>query len=638
MKKMKKTDYLPKISSGGINPEDVVFALDIGTKKIAGIVGIKENGKFRIIETEVIEHGNRVMFDGQIHDINRVTEAVKSVKQKLQKRLSFSLTRVALAAAGRTLRTCEVKVEQEIDMEKEIDADIVNMMEIESIKKAQEQLDKDVSNDEKGRYYCVGYSVINYYLDGYLISNLVGHRGKKIGADVLATFLPRFVVDSLYTVTSRAGLEVMSLTLEPIAAMNVAIPEDLRILNIALVDIGAGTSDIAITKNGSVVAYAMIPFAGDEITERISHHCLVDFKTAERMKIECSTNKEAISYTDILGINHTISGDGLKEIIRPSVESLAEEIAKKILEYNQKSPSVVFLVGGGSQVSGLSGALAEYLGLPGERVIVKGRNIIKNIIYKGKKLSGPESVTPIGIAVTADMQAGKSFFTVTVDGNKVRMFNSKKYSVMDVLIFSGYNGGKLIGRSGKSLSFTLNGEKKVVRGGYGKAAEVYVNGKPSSLDTVVNSGDSISIIPAEDGKNAELMLEELAKQLGFQIDEIDEYSFFVNGREQSHGYKIKDSDIIEIKQCKPKKANIAESQQKPIVPEKSEREFAVTVNGKRVVLNDGRTQYIFVDIFNYINLDISTIRGNITLRLNGREAAFTDIIKPGDSIDIYWEN
>ena len=55
-------------------------------------------------------------------------------------------------------------------------------------------------------------------------------------------------------------------------------------LNIALVDVGAGTSDISITRDGSIIAYGMIPYAGDELTEAIVHHYLVDFKTAEQMK------------------------------------------------------------------------------------------------------------------------------------------------------------------------------------------------------------------------------------------------------------------------------------------------------------------------------------------------------------------
>ena len=103
---------------------------------------------------------------------------------------------------------------------------------------------------------------------------------------------------------THLGLEVANLTLEPIAAINVAIPESYRLLNIALVDIGAGTSDISITKDGSIIAYGMIPLAGDELTELIVQNYLVDFKTAEYIKLQ-STTEEEITYKDIMPVSYT---------------------------------------------------------------------------------------------------------------------------------------------------------------------------------------------------------------------------------------------------------------------------------------------------------------------------------------------
>lgn len=96
--------------------------------------------------------------------------------------------------------------------------------------------------------------------------------------------MPDEVVDGLYQAVEDAGLHVASLTLEPIAAINVAIPERFRLLNIALVDVGAGTSDISVVKEGSVIAFGMMPLAGDEITEAIAKRYLTDFETAEKAK------------------------------------------------------------------------------------------------------------------------------------------------------------------------------------------------------------------------------------------------------------------------------------------------------------------------------------------------------------------
>jgi len=88
--------------------------------------------------------------------------------------------------------------------------------------------------------------VVNYFLDQEKIDILADQKGYEIGVEIIATFLPRIVLESMFTVLKKTGLEVSSLTLEPIAAINAIIPPDMRRLNLALVDIGAGTSDIAL--------------------------------------------------------------------------------------------------------------------------------------------------------------------------------------------------------------------------------------------------------------------------------------------------------------------------------------------------------------------------------------------------------
>ena len=104
------------------------------------------------------------------------------------------------------------------------------------------------------------------------MGNLEGHKAKSIAVDLIATFLPDDVVDGLYKAVEFAGLHVANLTLEPIAAIQVAIPEKFRMLNMALVDVGAGTSDISITKEGTITAYGMIPVAGDSLTDILVQH------------------------------------------------------------------------------------------------------------------------------------------------------------------------------------------------------------------------------------------------------------------------------------------------------------------------------------------------------------------------------
>ena len=88
-------------------------------------------------------------------------------------------------------------------------------------------------NDTKYKFYCVGYSVVKYYLNDEVFISLEGHKANVIGCDIIVTFLPEDVVDGLYSAVGQADLAVANMTLEPIAAINVAIPENFRMLNIA---------------------------------------------------------------------------------------------------------------------------------------------------------------------------------------------------------------------------------------------------------------------------------------------------------------------------------------------------------------------------------------------------------------------
>lgn len=201
-------------------PKDQLLALDIGTRSVVGVILKPEGETFSVIDHEYLEHKERAMLDGQIHDIERVTRVVEEVVGKLQER-NGHIAQAAMAAAGRTLITKKASAEIELDVTKEIDKGVTDQLQMIAIQLAQKEI-----GQESSEYYTVGHSVLNYHLDGSLILNPLGHRGNRLSIEIIATFLPHLVVDSLYTVLHRAGLDVLNLTLEPIAAMNVAIPKN----------------------------------------------------------------------------------------------------------------------------------------------------------------------------------------------------------------------------------------------------------------------------------------------------------------------------------------------------------------------------------------------------------------------------
>lgn len=657
--------------------EELFFSLDIGTRTVVGIVAAIEGQKFKVLDFEVEEHKKRAMYDGQIHDIESVKSAVSKVKEKLEKRLKTKLDRVSIAAAGRSLKTSRIIVEREIDPYIHVDKDIIGSIEIEAIQKAQKEMESQNAQDST-EYYCAGYAVVNYYLNGTIISKLEGHRGNSIGVEVISTFLPKIVVDSLYFVINMVGLSVRSMTLEPIAAMNVSIQDNFKLLNIALVDIGAGTSDIALTKNGTVFAFAMVPIAGDEITEKIAENYLLDFDTAEGVKIDLS-KKSTIKFKDIMGEKYQVEAEEIIRSAKDAIKNLAKEIADKILEYNGKAPSAVFLIGGGSRIPNISDYIAEYLELPKTRVGVRETDIIKDIEFDSEKMNGPEFVTPIGIAVSANAILEKDFLSVTVNNKTIKLLNAKKITVADALIFIGYNPSYLIGRRGMELRFTLNGTEKVIKGELGNAATIFINDEIGSLDKEISNGDIINIEPAKNGANASLSMKELMEELPSMNAKINgkiqkvKPIVFVSGKKVNEDYNITEGDnvffvhaktiaeIVNALSISTDELNIALNGKPALLEDeinegdkieintlyetaKSKEEgykgdkkgIKVWVNGKQIDMEDKYSDYIFVDIFNYIDIDLKNKKGNVVLRINGLPANYSDVIRDGDRIELGW--
>lgn len=696
------------------NPKDIIFALDIGTRSIIGTVGIIKDKKFQVVCEKYLEHEERAMVDGQIHDITLVASVVQKVKTYLEEELKIQLNEVSIAAAGRFLRTVNVRADIELNEDEEVGKEIVRSLELSAVKKAEEE----IANTTEGKLYCVGYSVKSFYLNGFLISNLIGHKGQDIGAEVIATFLPRSVIDSLYAVMNKVNLKVVNLTLEPIAAMEAAIPKNLRLLNIALVDIGAGTSDIAISSKESISAYGMVPMAGDEITETIVQEYLVDFNTAENIKRSIDKEKE-ITYIDVLGMENTILSENVFKLISAIVIKTAEEISKKILELNgDKAPSAVFLVGGGAHTPGILEAIADKLKLPAQRIAIKDRLAVTECI--SDNTLGSAGVTVLGIALSGIRSLGNDFIDVILNNDPISLFNSHKHTVMDVLLQAGINPSLLISKNGKSIRFNYNGCKRIIFGEYGTNAKITINKEEATLETEVKANDNIVLEYAQNGRDAASKLSDHIRNINSISAYLDEEIIniepiiLVNDKREDLDYIISNNDEVKVflpssvndfkkyiikeevnllkdgnllednyeileGDCIIRKVNMSkESEDVEEIKIKNEKiesineeidfykntesdninnlnkieilveneisiakeEFnsiTVNINGQNITLK-GKVQYIIVDIFEYIDFDLTVSKGIINLNLNGEKASYTASIKDGDIIEIFWSD
>ncbi len=711
--------------------EPLVFGLDIGTRSIVGTVGYREGSRFHVVAQCVKYHDTRAMLDGQIHDINKVGEEIIYVKENLEKQLQGrKLKEVCIAAAGRVLKTVLAKGDYVFQENTVVTQEYIHSLEMLGVEKAHEEMQRENQSDVK--FFCVGYTVVKYFLNGYAITSLEGHKANSIGAEVLATFLPEEVVDGLYAAVSLAGLEIANMTLEPIAAIQVAIPENYRLLNIALVDVGAGTSDICITKDGTIIGYDMLPKAGDEITESLVREYLVDFATAEKIKT-IGPKRKSISYKDIMGISHKITPQEVYDKVDATVCNITEQIAEQIIELNGGKPvSAVFVVGGGGKIPGFTDKLAVSLGIPNDRVALRGEEVLGFVdIHAENVKKDPLIVTPIGICLNFYDQKNR-FIYLMVNDERVKLYDTDKLTVFDAALAYGLSNESIFPKRGADLNYTLNGKKKFVRGKSGEAAVIKLNEKEVGLNHLVQAGDQVRITESTLGEDAKVVLNEVAdftEKITFVVNEVKIQCpklGTVNGKLESEFYELNEGDQVEIlnyytltqlmqfmdvesphevfvngaranadtklyenfniawidtTQIYESKSFSSEKEDEDILKESSKSlvenddmtskeplheteynnaesdeavvsnktlggddnkkdlqvDLHVTVNGEPIVLT-GKTKYVYVDIFDKYDFDLSRVRGTkLVQTIDGAEAQHFSPLHNGAVIELYWK-
>lgn len=713
--------------------QKVVFGLDIGTRSVVGTVGYMNEGQFNVIAQGVEKHQTRAMLDGQIHDIGKVGATIKVVKDKLEQQTDIHLTDVCIAAAGRVLRTVRTTYEYEYPESHEItDEDIYNL-DSAAVEQAYSEFLK--SNTSNLKFYLVGYSVMHYYLDGYQIANLEGHNAGKVSVELIATFLPDDCVDGLYKACERADLNVANLTLEPIAAMMVAIPDRFRMLNLALIDVGAGTSDICVTDDGSITAYGMLPIAGDDITEIIAQHCLVDFNQADEIKIAAS-HSDKVEYIDIMGLRKTITAKEIARIIKPQVDIMAQKAVDEIKRLNGDKPvSAVFVVGGGGCVPGYTKAIAKEMDIPEERVALRGEEVMKSITFLNNDGIERDSllVTPLGICISFYEEAN-NFIFVSFNGVQTKIYDNGKLQIVDAAMQAAFPNEDLFPKRGEELRYTVNGKERASRGEPGEAAVISLNGKPADIHTKIHANDIIEVTPSTAGSAGEALIEgipefktkfnvnvngknveasrfatvngepktalysinpgddvkildyntaaQIAALMDIEINEdtviivnnergdadtpvyenfkvefkpqeeaiMDFYRDFPNADEvaisQANEESYESSDDVKIVEGKDGQLSFddlpdddGEYHKKDQEPVKNilAHDLHIFVNNDAVTLH-GKADYIFVDIFDAIDFDLSKPNGRaIVTTLNGATPDYMQAIHEGDKIEVYWK-
>lgn len=268
------------------------------------------------------------------------------------------------------------------------------------------------------------------------------------------------------------------------------------------------------------------------------------------------------------------------------------------------------------------------------------------------------------------------FLKVYLDEKELAIFNSSNMKVVDALLLANYSPDKLVPERGEDFIYYLNGEKIVKKGKLGEPAIIYINGEVGSLNTKISDGDKINIISATKGKratpklfdcgpknktikfndktisliqykvngkhikdNIELShldkvecyqikdIEELLDYIGFKIDD---YIVYKNGIKVNGSSCLEKGDVI-VSKLKDYKKDQTNS-----YLDRNQKSITLTINGEKKTFSYDKDKFVFVDIFSYIDFDLSKAKGKLVLKVNGQKAQYIQELKDNDIIEIYW--
>lgn len=365
---------------------EILVGLDIGTTKICAIVGAKnEYGKMEVLGMGKAE--SLGVSRGVVSNIEKTVDAIRKAIKEAEDESGIDIRIVNVGIAGQHIQSHQHR----------------NMMTRQSTEDEIGQADIDKLVDMMHRIpQQPGYEVIHVLPQEFIVDNEVGIKdpigmsGIRLEANFHIITGHVTAANNIYKCVRKAGLEVSALTLEPLASSEAVLSEEEKEAGVVLVDIGGGTTDIAIFQDGIIRHTAVIPFGGNIITEDIKEGCTVLRQQAELLKIRFGSalasetqDNEIVSIPGLRGREpKEISVRNLASIIQARIEEIIELVHYEIKAsgFEKKLIAGIVLTGGGAQLRNLR-PLVEYLtgmdvriGTPNEH-LAKGDEDIKSPMY-----------------------------------------------------------------------------------------------------------------------------------------------------------------------------------------------------------------------------------------------------------------
>jgi cell division protein FtsA len=374
---------------------EIVVGLDIGTTKICAIVARKnEYGKIDILGMGKAE--SEGVSRGVVTNIQKTVEAIKDAVAQASMKSNVDIKVVHVGIAG-----------QHIKCHRHRGIIVRSNGEDEIIQIDVDRLDEDMHR----MVLNPGEEIIHVITQEYIVDNETGIRDPigMAGVRLEGNF---HIITGLITAAKninrcvdKAGLTVADLILEPIASAEAVLTEEEKEAGVALVDIGGGTTDIAVFQDGIIRHTAVIPFGGNIITEDIKEGCAVMRKQAEALKVKfgCALADEA-KENEIIAIPglrgrepREISVKNLSYIIQARVEEIFEHVHYEIKAsgYEKKLIAGIVITGGGSQLKHLA-QLVEYVTGLDARIGYPNEHLSQGMV---EEVNSPIYATCIGLTL-----------------------------------------------------------------------------------------------------------------------------------------------------------------------------------------------------------------------------------------------
>lgn len=362
----KKETPVEKPSSKPKNPDDYLLALDIGTEYVKALIAKKTKNGLKIVGVGKAHEAATNMFGGAIADIPGVAKTCEEALVKAEEMAGIRSRDVVIGIAGELIKgnTASIKYHR-ADATKPITDEEMNKIIKKVQQKAGERARREVAletNNPDVEVRLINSALVSLRIDGHKVSNPIGFKGNEVIVQIYTAFAPLVHISAIERVCDELQLDLIAVAVEPFAVCRACLGDDLdSSFSGILMDIGGGTTDIAIVDDGGVEGTKMFSIGGRTFTHQVAQRLGLSFEDAEKLKLlaDSPNMKPEIREKFEKAIERNL------EVWQSGVELAIEEF-----EQVQTLPNQVLLCGGGASLSQIPEILATgdwYKGLPFSR-------------------------------------------------------------------------------------------------------------------------------------------------------------------------------------------------------------------------------------------------------------------------------